>query len=237
MKASKISAAIGAVAGLALLLPACIIHVDSDGEWCSSVWSDDGGPMLRGSGTRVTQGRETTEFKAIVVRGMADVHARIGNERRVNVSTDDNLVDKVRTEVRDGTLFVDLERGSYQFRSGVVVDVTVPSLERLEISGSGDATIDGLGCSNLALGISGSGNIVANGTVDALSANVSGSGDLDLSRVVARAATVSISGSGDIEVQATETLDASISGSGDVMYRGPALVRSRISGSGEVERH
>jgi len=226
------------VAAVLAATPACVIHVsDTDGDWCSSIWSDDGGPMLRGSGTPVTQGRDVAEFKAIVVRGFADVHARIGTQQRVDVRTDDNLVEKVRTEVRDGTLFVDLERGSYQFRSGVVVDVTVPSLDRLEISGSGDATSDGLGAGSLVLGLSGSGNIVANGTVGALTADVSGSGDLDLSRVVARAATVSISGSGDIEVQATETLDANISGSGDVLYRGSAVVHSSVSGSGEVERH
>jgi hypothetical protein len=224
-------------AAVLAVVPACVIHVDSDGDWHSSVWSDDGGPVLHGSGVRTTQARETSEFNAIVVRGFADVHARIGAERRVSVTTDDNLIDKVRTEVRDGALVVDLERGSYEFRSGVVVEVTVPELERLEISGSGDASLDGLACHGLKLSVSGSGNVTANGTVDALTADVSGSGDIDASRVVARAATVSISGSGDIEVQASETLDANISGSGDVRYRGSAAVRSHVSGSGEVERH
>jgi hypothetical protein len=236
MKFSKLAS----LATSALVLsfaPGCLIHVDSDGGWSSSaMWSDGDGPVMHGSGVRTTQAREVGEFHAIELRGCADVRARIGSERTLSVSTDDNLVDKVRTEVRDGTLFIDLERGSYSFRSGVVVDVTVPSLDRLAISGSGDASIDGLAQDKLEISVSGSGDVCGTGKVETLDADVSGSGDLDLQHIVAHTATVSISGSGDIHVQATERLDANISGSGDVTYRGDPRVHSSVSGSGDVER-
>jgi hypothetical protein len=68
--------------------------------------------------------------------------------------------------------------------------------------------------------ISGSGDASVDGDADDAQFTVTGSGDIAADRLVARKVAVSISGSGDARVNATEALDARVSGSGDVAYRG-----------------
>lgn len=217
------------------LLGGCIIHVDSDGIEGSTLWSDDGRRDARkGSGTAAVETRTVAEFHAIELRGAADVRARVGTPAKVEVTTDDNLLEFVRTEVRDGVLVIEMQPGRYAFKNGLCVDLVTPSLDAVSVSGSGDVELSDVAGKSLTLGLSGSGDIRASGTVGALVVSLSGSGDLDLSNLAATSARAQISGSGDIDLAVSERLDVVISGSGDVSYRGSPQVVSQVTGSGAV---
>jgi hypothetical protein len=228
------------LAALSAGLSACIFVVDGDGMHSKAAWNydweGDSGSVLRGSGTAATQPREVGEFRAVSIRSCADARIHVGAPASVGVTADDNLIDHVLTRVEDGVLVIDFDRGSYRFRSPLVVEIGTPSLEALRISGSGDAVIDGLNGGALELDISGSGNIAARGTVDTLMVGISGSGDLELYGLRARVAQVSISGSGDVQLDVVERLTAQVSGSGDVRYRGSPQVQRGVSGSGSIEQ-
>jgi hypothetical protein len=229
------------LAALAACTTACVFVVDGNGLNSHSAWDHDWnngweGARYVGSGTATMQVREATGFHQIEVRGCVDVHAQIGAESPLLVTADDNLLDRVITRVEEGVLIVEMEPGSYRFRTDVVIKVTVPTLDALRITGSGDASLTGFQGGALALGVSGSGDISAHGSVDALNVTISGSGDLALFDLVAREVNVSIAGNGDVEVHAVERLNVQISGSGDVVYRGSPNVQRSIGGSGSVER-
>lgn len=207
-------------------LGACVFHIES----CSDR------DCIQGSGARKTEARAIAGFTNLEVESCADVVVRIGEPASLQVTTDDNLLQYVVTEVRDGTLVVTTRSGSYSFRSGLVVEVTTPSLLGVDISGSSDVTVEGLVGSSFSAAISGSGSIHASGSTDELAALVEGSGDLELFGLIAKTADVRITGSGGVQVHATEQLSASISGSGDIRYRGdPRLKGISIAGSGSIQ--
>jgi hypothetical protein len=227
-------------AALAAGASACIFVVDGDGMHSRAAWNYDwegewSGDIVRGSGHAATQEREAGDFRAISIRTCADARIRVGEPASVRVTADDNLIDHVVTRVEEGVLVIEIDRGSYSFKTDIVVDVALPELDAVRISGSGDAAIEGLAGGSLELEVSGSGDVVAHGTVDSLVAAISGSGDLLLYGLRARSAKVSISGSGDVQVDVAESLSASISGSGDVRYRGSPQVQRHVAGSGSVE--
>jgi hypothetical protein len=115
------------------------------------------------------------------------------------------------------------------------VVVTVPTLERLEIGGSGDARVDGIRGERFESAISGSGGIRGAGRVRGARVAISGSGDADLGDLAADDVRVEIEGSGEAHVHAVRSLDASISGSGDIFYAGhPARVNQHVDGSGDI---
>jgi len=114
--------------------------------------------------------------------------------------------------------------------------VTASSLAKIEAPGSGDLEIRAFSGKTLEIKVAGSGDVVATGAVETLTATVLGSSDMVLDGLTAKRATVSILGSGDVRVRATGTLKISILGSGDVTYWGGAEVTQRILGSGDVTR-
>lgn len=189
-----------------------------------------------GSGTVAEETRALPAFRRVEVEGSADVVARVGPEQEVRVRCDDNLISRLVTEVRDRTLVVRLENGSYHFRHGPRVELTVPALESVGIEGSGDATVEGLAGGSFEVGIAGSGSVRASGRADRLEVEIAGSGDVRCFELEARTATVEIAGSGDVELDVRETLDVSIAGSGDVRYRGDPRLSKSIAGSGDVTR-
>jgi hypothetical protein len=216
----------------ALLLGGCIFVADGDGHGRHHHAS--GGALVRGSGISRTEGRTVGEFTRIVVESSWDVDVNVGGPRSLSVTGDDNLLDRVTTEVVGGVLRIGTRPGSTSTRIGLRVSVTVPSLDGVEVRGSADVAVGGVAGESFAVAVQGSGDLRATGKVAKLAASVSGSGDLDLGGIEAVDAKVSVTGSGDVVGWATETLTVSIAGCGDVRYRGSPKVTKSVAGSGEV---
>lgn len=210
---------------------------------------------VSGDGHPTTQRREVSEFDGIDLRGAADVSVRVGGERSVAVVVDGNLQPHLRTEVRGRTLVIDSDV-SLRSRTEPRVEVTVPALRRVAISGAGDVVVEG-GSGPLQLAIEGAGEVrwkgeatVLRATIEGagelglegraerLEVSVEGSGDVDARRLRAKDVAASVEGSGDVDVTVDGgTLTASVSGSGDIHWSGEAKVeRASVTGSGEISR-
>jgi hypothetical protein len=216
-----------ALVGLApFVLSACAIHIDS-GSW-------GGGTAMQGSGKRVTETRAVSAFHAIAFGGAGTLDVRAGQQQKVVLEIDENLLPEITTEVRDGVLHIGSKR-NYRSDEGLHLTIQAPDLTSLDLSGSCAARVEGLKAAKFDVAISGSGRLAAAGAVDSLNLGISGSGRADLAGLRARDASVDISGSGSARVDARESLKADISGSGSVTYSGnPAAVQKSISGSGSV---
>lgn len=208
-------------------LAACVLHID--GGSCSV-------NSLQGSGVSLSQERGVSAFSRVEVRGSADVVAKVGEPTALRVTGDDNLLRYVTTEVRDDTLVVAMQPGSYDFECDLLIEIASPRLESFAVHGSSDAELEGFAGGSLALAVSGSGDVRARGHVERLEVSITGSGDMDLSGLEAQRGAVAIAGSGDVRVNARETLEVSITGSGDVRYAGAPALRQSVTGSGSVGR-
>jgi hypothetical protein len=115
------------------------------------------------------------------------------------------------------------------------VEISVPSLAGLNLSGSGNITVTGIRASRLTVTLPGSGDISASGSVSQLNISIDGSGDAQFSGLIAWNVDAVVSGSGSIFVRATHSLDAKVPGSGAILYSGnPSHVTTSITGSGAV---
>lgn len=105
-----------------------------------------------------------------------------------------------------------------------------------DISGSGDITLS-IKAKSVATNVSGSGEISLSGETSDFDVRVSGSGEVKAYGLSAMNVSANISGSADIEVTATEMIKARVSGSGNITYRGnPKKIDSKSSGSGEISK-
>lgn len=219
---------------------------------CAQNWSS--GPGISGEGPKVTKTLDLASFDGLALAISADVMVRQGSTQSVKIEAQQNIIDNLKKEVKDGVWKIGFEKNVKKSES-VKIWVTVPTLEQLSISGSGSIigesrftnlndlslAISGSGnlkldadSKNLSVAISGSGDMELAGSTGASTMKISGSGDIAAFDLNTRTCEVKISGSGDSSINVSESLDVAIAGSGDVYYKGRPSVRSKVSGSGEV---
>lgn len=191
------------------------------------------GCITKGSGTVIEETRPLEAFSRIDSSSSIDVKVDLGETSQAIVTADDNLMPMLQTVVMGDTLKVRMD-GSYVTSSALLVRVTTPTLEGINVSGSGNLEALTVDTETLTVDISGSGSVVTGGKAESLAATLSGSGRLDASALPVESARLAVSGSGSAKVQASDELEANVSGSGSVRYGASPEVTKNVSGSGRV---
>ena len=208
---------------------ALLIHYDVFGSASTSTSS------VQGSGNPAAEARSMPPFTAVELAGSNIVNVTVGGEQSVVVHADDNLLDTITTEVKEGELVVGNTPGSYTAKSPTNVEVTVPSLDALTLTGSGIVDVSGIDAPTVHAQLPGSGVLRAQGKAAALDVDLAGSGDAELQGLVALDVHAVVGGSGRILVTAKRSLNAAVAGSGVILYGGnPPKVTTRTTGSGAV---
>jgi hypothetical protein len=219
---------VGAV--LALVVLAIVLLVRYDVFQRSS-----GSSSVHGSGVAATESRSLATFSGVELAGSNNVTIHVGAKQSVIVHADDNLLQRVTTRVKAGIVVIGNTPGSFTTKRPMSVEIGVPSLRTLNLTGSGVVSATGVAARSLTVTMSGSGVLVATGRAARLDVTVSGSGDAQLASLAARDVRAVVSGSGRILVTAAESLDAAVPGSGVVVYSGnPAHVATSVTGVGAV---
>jgi Putative auto-transporter adhesin, head GIN domain len=205
---------------------------DADAGW---PWHR-GGKKIRGSGDVVTESRDVGDFKRIKIEAAFDLNIKIGEKTSLKLTFDDNLMELIATEVSGKTLRLDTYSG-YRSRESCLVEITVPSLERITTDGAADIIIEGFDGGFFEYNLSGAGDLDAEGSLDELEININGAGDVDMENVITKDVDISISGTGNVSVYAAERLRARISGVGNIRYYGdPEDVSKHVSGMGRIKK-
>ncbi len=219
------------IAGLAFLLGGLVVALlyQFDGFGGSSNSATDG------SGISATQAREVAAFKTVELAGNNNVVIHVGEKQSVVVRADDNLLDRVTTTVQSGKLVIANTPGSFTTETPMSVEVAVPTLSAVALTGNGNMVVSGIEAESLTVSLPGNGTLTGSGTATRLGVTVGGSGTVQFARVVANDVRAVVSGSGSVFITATKTLDASVSGSGAILYTGnPQDVTKNVTGTGAI---
>ena len=190
---------------------------------------------VTGSGVAVTESRHVPPFTGVELAGSNNVTVRIGRTQSVVVRGDDNLVQRVTTRVSAGTLVVGNKPGSFTTKAPMSVEVVVPSLDTLALSGSGNVAANGVRAEHLKVSLSGSGTLNASGSAQRSTSRSAGPASFSSGSLSSRDAHAVLTGSGQIVVHATDSLDGMVQGSGDIVYSGnPARVTKSVTGVGTI---
>jgi hypothetical protein len=212
---------------------------------------------ITGQGEIVRQTITTDNFDGIVSAIDADIFISQGDKTEVVIEAQQNIIDNLDLDSAiDGILTIHY-RDMVRFSKPVKIYITMPTLTKAGISGSGtmegltpfidlknlDLVISGSGAIDLDIEsleldavISGSGEMRLSGQTENLNVLISGSGGFHATGLIAPKAETTISGSGNARLTVEDQLKALISGSGNVYYSGNPELDIHISGSGKVVR-
>jgi hypothetical protein len=191
---------------------------------------------VRGSGQITTQTRAVESFTSIHLDGVGSASIERSGTPGLSISCDDNLLQLITSEVKDGTLYLSIKRGTSINAAHVEYRVTVGDLREVHVSGSSSLQAADLAGAALAVKVSGAGRVRLSGRTEDLNVAVSGAGSLDAAALNAKRATVEASGAGSAFVNVSDTLDARASGAGDVRYVGAPKLASHVSGAGSIRQ-
>ena len=200
------------------------------------------GNCVNGYGPVVEEIRDADDFTGVTNTGSFEVRVTHADTFMVKVEAQENLIGLIETYVSGNTLIVDKRRGVC-FNSGarMIVYVTLPELESIELSGSGRLEADLAVCDDFECRNSGSGNISID-TVQAMTALLknTGSGKLSGGEIHVDEIDMLQSGSGTINVGTVFHayrfhINHSSSGSVSSQLIGGDVVETKLTGSGRIE--
>jgi len=161
-----------------------------------------------------SQERTVEDFNGITLTGVGDVYVHPGESKRVIVTTDSNLQGRVVTTVSGNTLRISQRSGSFT-STELTIDVYLPELSEITLTGVGDFKIYA-------------------GEADNLDISLSGTGDIDAQSFQVQNIYITQSGVGTSKVWAVDTLRGSLSGVGSILYKGSPTVNINRTGVGSI---
>jgi hypothetical protein len=152
----------------------------------------------KGNKKIVKETRELAEFTGINAGGAVTVIINIADQQRVEVESDENLLDNIITEVKNEVLYI--KSNKLKNPSELNVYVTIPSFEMLTSSGATDVKCTSLiESSEFKLNASGATTVkLEQVNFDYLESNISGAADVKLGGA-ATTHNITISGAGSFK--------------------------------------
>jgi hypothetical protein len=202
------------------------------------------------------------EFSKIDFKGAGEVIILQGETCALDIQGDQELVEKVKTEISDGMLTITFQADEIVWRGlkGIVeesrlrYDIKVKSLEALKLDGAGSIHSDtltgeslkiqhdGLGkivLTNLAyegldVDLGGLGEIEVDGEVQKQSVHIRGAGAYKAALLKSQDAEIAVNGAGMAKVWVETKLIASLTGAGSIKYKGAPVLEESKTGLGTI---
>ncbi|PHI20820.1 hypothetical protein CEQ90_05510 [Lewinellaceae bacterium SD302] len=223
---------------------------------CVAQWGN--WKAIKGDGNIVTKDRDVSDFDEVKASASIAVYVTKGNKFSVQVETDENLQEHIRTEVSGDRLNVGvMDKSNINPSKRVKVYVTMPEIVALQSSSSSklicksaftgkDLDLDVSSSGYIEVEFSGkyvetqgssSGKIDLKGSADKFRFRGSSSSVVDAKEFVAKSVKARGSSSSRLYIQVTDEIDSDLSSSARVEYSGdPDRVYSDLSSGGKVRK-
>ena len=140
---------------------------------CQQMLADDpvgdntASTVVVGSGNIASESRSVSDFSKVVLSGVGRLEIRHTGSESLTVRADDNLLEYMRSEVRNGVLFLGNDPGiNFRTDHEVVYLLSVSELDSLTLAGVTFADIRGIDTDLFTLNITGVAAVKARGTAD-----------------------------------------------------------------------
>ena len=211
---------------------------------------------IKGNGNVVKQERKISKFSGLEVGGAFQVFLTQGDEEKLVVEADENLLDIIETKVKGGTLYISTTENIKDFEE-MNIYLTFKELDDMEISGAchlkgqnkfsfdnleldcsgASETEMKLSANSLNMDISGASNVELFGSVDKLEIDVSGASKLNAYELETAVCDAEVSGAAAVKLLVTDEISAEVSGAAKLRYKGTAaLISHDVSGAGSLKK-
>jgi phage shock protein PspC (stress-responsive transcriptional regulator) len=200
---------------------------------------------------------DAEDFDTIYSGWSNEVNLTYGEEYKVTVTGREDDLNKLEFNVVDNELIINKKHYNsyciFCFSNSVVIDIELPELVELDLSGASKSTVSGFESEEFSLNLSGASKSDIDMNVDDITIDISGASKLTLvgqaKNVVAEASGASkiyafgfssknieldLSGASKAEVNVSDSLNIDASGASIIYVYGDPTIESSLSGSSRV---
>lgn len=214
------------------------------------------GDGKKGNGVIAEDRREVTEeFTVVTASEGLDVYVTQADDFEITVEADENIIDLIGTDIRDGRLKIHAIKNIG--RATKKVYVSLPEITALNSSSGADLisknvieagkiSLDASSGSDLQVELmadeveantSSGADIKVSGEANYLDADASSGSDIKARDLLVKKCVADASSGADISVNVSENLTANASSGADISYSGDAVVQKKKSVSGSVHKY
>ncbi|KAB7531124.1 DUF2807 domain-containing protein [Flagellimonas olearia] len=214
------------------------------------------GSGKKGNGQVVEETRNVSEdFTMISASEGLDVYVTQDRDFKISVEADENIIDLIATDVRDGRLKIHTTENIG--RATKKIYVSLPEITALESSSGADLIVQNvieaqkieldassgsdlqveLVADEISAEASSGADIKISGKANMLYADASSGSDIKASELTTKTCNADASSGADISVNVTESLIADASSGADISYTGEASVQKKKSVSGSIHKY
>ena len=188
--------------------------------------------LVRGEDRAVDAG-----ITAVDLSGPINLTLTQGSTASLRVRGEQRLLPNVVTRVDGHILHIGIGGMLFHHREPLQVELVLPALDKIDVDGSGESSVDGFSGAALALSMRGAGSVDVNGRYQQITASVNGSGDLRLNGGNSDSVTLVMVGTGSLTASgSSKTVQATLTGSGDLdaEHLAADTVQLTLEGSGSA---
>ena len=172
-----------------------------------------GSQGTKGNGKPQEISRPVSEFDKIEVGSAFQVDAKEGPLGPVKISTDSNLLDQIKTEVKNRTLKIWIQ-GSISTSSPQRISLSTPKINSLVASGATETSLKLASVHAFNLEVSGASKVMVKGAVNSLDCELSGSSQATFGSSAMSRLDVLLSGASLLKIEGSvDKMKAELSGS------------------------
>ena len=225
---------------ITLFFSSCIFNID----------------QINGNGEIVSDNRSTNaEFTEITAQEGLMVYVTQADEYAIKVEADENIIDLIRTDIKDGRLKIHTNKNIGRATKNVYVSLpTITALkgssgarldseneinsnELIVDAGSGANMELSLIVNQLEVDVSSGGNLNLRGTAEKTDIDVSSGGNINAKKLETNYCDADASSGGNLSIQVSKNLNANASSGGNISYSGDANVKHNKMVSGSITQY
>jgi len=137
-----------------------------------------------------TEDREISDCYSVNIYGVGHLKVRKGERTALKVKAEDNMLQYVKSDVRNGMLKIGVGGGTYTWHGFPEMELTVKELKAVTLSGQTQVTAEDVNVPELNVETDGQCTVILSGKAQAQVFNLEGQCTCDARRLVGRTATV-----------------------------------------------
>jgi len=186
--------------------------------------------VVEGSKNVVKETRKVSNFSKVQVGDAIKVQITRGSKAKVEVRANENLINKIATEVTNGTLYVKY-RGSVSTKNAVSeVTIQMPTIEHITLNDAVNAEVrDFTGLSKLEVDVNDASNLSISGDADILDINVADAGNVRGFSFVANNCNVQVGDASQLSISCNKLLEGKVTDASVLRYKGNPTVTAKAT--------
>ena len=189
---------------------------------------------IKASTDITVQERVLNTFNAVKASNDIEVVINKGDEQLVQVTTSSNIQDKVTTTVKNGTLFINMNKSVRKLKE-LRVDITIPEISKITLSADCFGNLSGFeNMDSFSVSLSSDSYLLLSGSSTNLNINASSDARLEAFNFKAQNCNVVCSSDANVSITCQNNLNGSVSSDASIYYKGNPKINVQTNSDGAL---